>query len=134
MIAPIIGGLGSPFGSIVGAIFRRAADGIFQCARSADGYYGVNTLVYGIVILGVIAFLPEAFGRVLRYMNSIRVPPDASGPYLTRAFRGLVAVKDVSFDVEDNEIVALIGPNGAGKTTCFNMIPGAETNSRFGAA
>jgi branched-chain amino acid transport system ATP-binding protein len=44
---------------------------------------------------------------------------------LTRAFRGLVAVKDVSFDVENNEIVALIGPNGAGKTTCFNMIAGA---------
>ena len=44
---------------------------------------------------------------------------------LTKAFRGLVAVKDVSFDVADNEIVALIGPNGAGKTTCFNMISGA---------
>jgi branched-chain amino acid transport system ATP-binding protein len=44
---------------------------------------------------------------------------------LTKAFRGLTAVKDVSFDVADNEIVALIGPNGAGKTTCFNMIAGA---------
>ena len=44
---------------------------------------------------------------------------------LTKAFRGLVAVKDVSFDVKPNEIVALIGPNGAGKTTCFNVIAGA---------
>ncbi len=44
---------------------------------------------------------------------------------LTKAFRGLTAVRDVSFDVADNEIVALIGPNGAGKTTCFNMISGA---------
>ncbi len=44
---------------------------------------------------------------------------------LTKAFRGLVAVRDVSFDVAVNEIVALIGPNGAGKTTCFNMISGA---------
>jgi branched-chain amino acid transport system ATP-binding protein len=44
---------------------------------------------------------------------------------LTKAFRGLIAVKDVSFDVAANEIVALIGPNGAGKTTCFNMIAGA---------
>jgi ABC-type branched-subunit amino acid transport system ATPase component len=33
---------------------------------------------------------------------------------LTKAFTGLVAVKDVSFDVAANEIVALIGPNGAG--------------------
>jgi branched-chain amino acid transport system ATP-binding protein len=44
---------------------------------------------------------------------------------LTKVFRGLTAVSDVSFDVASNEIVALIGPNGAGKTTCFNVISGA---------
>jgi branched-chain amino acid transport system ATP-binding protein len=44
---------------------------------------------------------------------------------LTKAFRGLVAVKDVSFDVREGEILAVIGPNGAGKTTCFNLTAGA---------
>ena len=45
--------------------------------------------------------------------------------HLTKSFRGLTAVKDVTFDVKADEIVALIGPNGAGKTTCFNLIAGA---------
>jgi branched-chain amino acid transport system ATP-binding protein len=43
---------------------------------------------------------------------------------LSKAYGGVQAVHEVSFDVSAGEMVALIGPNGAGKTTCFNMLNG----------
>ena len=47
-----------------------------------------------------------------------------SADNVTKAFGGLVAVEDVTFDIKPRTIVSIIGPNGAGKTTFFNMLTG----------
>lgn len=44
--------------------------------------------------------------------------------HITLRFGGVVAIKDISFDIREGEIRALIGPNGAGKSSMLNVING----------
>ena len=46
---------------------------------------------------------------------------------VSKAYGGLLAVKEITFSVEPGEIFAIVGPNGAGKTTLFDTISGISS-------
>jgi branched-chain amino acid transport system ATP-binding protein len=50
--------------------------------------------------------------------------PILEGKSIIQRFAGLIAVNNVDFHVDANEILGLIGPNGAGKTTLINVVAG----------
>ena len=43
---------------------------------------------------------------------------------ITKKYGSFVAVNDISFEIDEGEIVGFLGPNGAGKSTTMNMITG----------
>jgi ABC-type branched-subunit amino acid transport system ATPase component/MFS family permease len=65
---------------------------------------------------------PATATRELRPGASSEVILRAEG--LTRAYSGVLALNDVTFDLHKGEILGIIGPNGAGKTTLFDLLSG----------
>jgi branched-chain amino acid transport system ATP-binding protein len=61
-------------------------------------------------------------------MNSLTVAaktkPMLELKAVSKRFGGITACKDISFDLQQGQLMGLIGPNGAGKTTAFNLITG----------
>jgi branched-chain amino acid transport system permease protein len=143
----VVGGAGYVWGGVLGAaivvILKEVLQSYLPLLLHGEGQ--LETIVFGILLVGLLQLAPQGVWPWLMSrlpLKPARKQPDTSlmlpsrprGPgapsvlveldHVRKQFGGVVAVNDVSFDVQAREIVALIGPNGAGKSTTFNLITG----------
>jgi len=140
----VLGGAGYVWGAVVGAtaitLLRHLLQDLLPKVLGSAGNFDI--VVLGAILMfvlhrarnGIAPWLARRIhaprlavpSRLSRLMP--RRPPGASGrpllelEHVTRRFGGLVAVNDLSFSMQEGEILGLIGPNGAGKSTTFNLI------------
>jgi ABC-type branched-subunit amino acid transport system ATPase component/ABC-type branched-subunit amino acid transport system permease subunit len=148
LVVSLVGGIGTLWGPLIGAAVMVPASEVLDTTLG-DRLPGIQGVVYGAALMLIMLYAPEGlFWRIQQAIRSragrsaaaarpaITVPADAatiSAPIgnvllevrdVSKAFIGLQALSDLSFDVREREILGVIGPNGAGKTTLFNVLNG----------